>query len=165
MGRIDYCHTILQLGTNLGDRKSNLEKAHALIKNEVGNITASSSIYETDAWGNQNQEAFLNQVIKVKTTKSPIDLLSTIKNIESTIGRVPKEKWSARIIDIDILYFEKLQLNTEELTIPHPFIRERRFVLAPLNELIPEFIHPGTDQNISQLLESCADTLNVKRCA
>jgi 2-amino-4-hydroxy-6-hydroxymethyldihydropteridine diphosphokinase len=153
----------LLLGANLGDRTSNLEKAAHLIEKRIGIITARSALYETKPWGKTDQPDFLNQVLQLKTEQSPEYLLKTALTIEHDMGRIRKEKWGARIIDIDLLYVGNQILNSENLTLPHPGIAQRRFVLEPLAELAPDFIHPALNKSHRQLLTECADTLIVKR--
>lgn len=126
----------LGLGTNLGDRYLNLENAIILINQQVGNVLKQSTIHETKAWGKTNQPDFLNMVIKIDTTLAPQILLKKCLSIENEIGRVRAEKWGPRLIDIDILYYNDLIIDDENLKIPHPFINERDFVLKPLKEII-----------------------------
>lgn len=124
------------LGTNLGDRHLNLGNAINLIGNQIGKVLKQSSIHETKAWGNTNQPDFLNMVIRIETELTPELLLEKCLSIEKEIGRVREEKWGPRIIDIDILYYNDLIIDNENLKIPHPFINEREFVLKPLTEII-----------------------------
>ena len=115
------------LGGNLGNRKENLNQAKKHIQKIIGSIVSESSIYETKAWGVEDQPNFLNQVILVETTLSPQTVLSENLQIEKVLGRVRHQKWHERTIDIDILYAEDLILNEDNLKIPHPFIQERKF--------------------------------------
>ena len=156
---------ILLLGTNLGDRWSNLDRCKTAIKEQVGKIERCSAVYETAAWGKINQPAFLNQVIIVDSLLSPVNLLKTIHAIELKLGRVRKEKWGERIIDIDILYYDSEIINLPGLSIPHPEIANRRFTLIPLAEIVPEFIDPHLKLNISDLLKQCTDHSEVKSVA
>jgi len=149
----------LLLGSNMDDRKSNLEEA----KMQLGGVIASSSIYITAAWGNEKQPDFYNQVIKIDSRLSPQALLEDILKVEKNIGRVRLEKWGPRIIDIDILFYKADIINTSTLTIPHPEIQNRRFALTPLAELAPSLVHPVLKKTIVQLLEECKDPLPVKR--
>lgn len=126
----------LGLGTNLGNRHENLNQALSLINVKIGKVIKKSSIHETKAWGKTNQPDFLNMVIQIETDLIPHELLSCCISIENQLGRVRKEKWGERIIDIDILYYNNLKISEDNLTIPHPFIEERDFVLIPLKELI-----------------------------
>jgi 2-amino-4-hydroxy-6-hydroxymethyldihydropteridine diphosphokinase len=151
----------LLLGSNLGNRAEVLNKAiEALEKNNV-QLVNKSSVYETAAWGKTDQQAFLNQVVKVKTKYNPEELLSVILNIELELGRVRKVKWGERLIDIDILYFNNQIIKEEELEIPHPGIPNRRFTLIPLVEICPQFIHPVMQINQKELLNNCQDSLGV----
>lgn len=154
---------ILLLGTNLGDRWNNLTTCREMIAKEVGEIQRASSLYETAAWGKTDQPSFLNQVVIVESELTPTKLLKALNGIENKMGRVRKEKWGERLIDIDILYFDDLLMDTPELKIPHPEIINRRFTLAPLNELVPNLIDPKHGQPISVLLSLCKDASNVNR--
>lgn len=126
----------LSLGTNLGNKHENLHRALTLINEQIGLVVQKSSIHETKAWGNTNQPDFLNMVIKIETKFEPVDLLKKCLSIENEMGRERVEKWGARIIDIDILYYNDVVINNDELTLPHPFINQRDFVLLPLKEII-----------------------------
>lgn len=151
------------LGSNMGRRKSFLQKASKHIRKRVGIITRSSSIYQTAAWGKTNQPEFLNQVLEVNTESTASACLHLLLKIESEMGRVRSEKNAPRTIDLDILYFDGIILNTPSLTIPHPFILERRFVLTPLQEISPDYLHPVYQKSNTALLEQCSDPLNVKK--
>lgn len=151
------------LGSNMGRRKSFLQKASKHIRKRVGIITRSSSIYQTAAWGKTNQPEFLNQVLEVNTESTASACLHLLLKIESEMGRVRSEKNAPRTIDLDILYFDGIILNTPSLTIPHPFISERRFVLTPLQEISPDYLHPVYQKSNTALLEQCSDPLNVKK--
>lgn len=154
--------TYLLIGSNLGNRVNNLQKAINALKN-IGELTAISSIYETEPWGLTSQPAFLNQALVMKTSLPPTNLLSAIKIIETEIGRAPSEKWGSRVIDLDILLYETLTIKSDILTIPHPRISERRFALVPLAELNAALILPGTTVSIQQLLDQCQDNLSVTK--
>ena len=151
----------LLLGSNLGDRLQVIDAAKDLIKHQIGEIASSSSVYETAPWGVVEQPAFLNQIIIVKTGKAPEEVLRIILDIEHELGRVRYERWGARVIDIDILYFDDLILDTARLTIPHPRLHERRFTLAPLAEIAPNFIHPVLNKSSEQLMAECTDISKV----
>lgn len=153
----------LLLGSNLGDRHENLTQAIAHIKQEAGKTVALSHVYETAAWGKEDQSDFLNQVVELESALPPEELLIVLLAIEEKIGRVRHEKWGARSIDIDILYYGNREYNTEALRLPHPGIPERRFVLVPLCELAAEFMHPILLKKNEQLLVECLDSLPVKR--
>ncbi len=141
----------LCLGSNLGDRLSNLQQAMQLLAPKVA-IRKASSVYETLPWGFREQPAFLNQLIKVETALSPYDLLTNIKNIENKIGRLPSFRYGPRSIDIDIVFYDDIVLDSPDLQIPHPSLQERAFVLAPLVEIAPDHIHPVTGEKCSTLL-------------
>jgi 2-amino-4-hydroxy-6-hydroxymethyldihydropteridine diphosphokinase len=151
----------LLLGTNLGDRFDNLISAKNEIEKKVGNILLKSNIYETAAWGITDQPSFLNQVLQVSTRYKPEKVLETILNIELDLGRKRIQKWGARLIDIDILYFGNEKIKQENLVIPHPFLQDRRFTLVPLVEIAPDFEHPIFKKTNSELLEICGDDSNV----
>ena len=149
----------LCLGGNIGNREEYLSRAKELIALKVGVIVAESSIYETQAWGVNEQREYLNQVIKITTELQPQSLIEELLNIELALGRQRKDKqWAARTIDIDILFYDTICLQEENLTIPHPSLHLRNFVLIPLNEIAPELIHPFLKLSIKQLLTICPDT-------
>lgn len=153
----------IQLGTNLGDRVTQLKNAILLIEDCIGPIQQLSSIYETEAWGFNNQPNFLNQVIHVETKLSPVQLMNQLLLIEQKMGRERTFKNAPRIIDLDILFYDDLILSTEQLTIPHPQIQYRKFVLEPLMELNPSFIHPVLNKSIEAMAQDCTDVLNVQK--
>lgn len=155
--------TTLLLGSNLGNRTEILKSAIKMLEEYVGKTTAVSSLYETLAWGIEDQPAFLNQVVILKTALSPEKLLVVINKIEKDLGRVRHKKWGERLIDIDILYYQDLIMKTDRLVIPHPEIANRKFTLVPLVELMPDFEHPLLKKTHSKLLISCKDELKVKR--
>jgi 2-amino-4-hydroxy-6-hydroxymethyldihydropteridine diphosphokinase len=150
------------LGTNLGDKKANLQQAILSISANLISIVSYSGIYETAAWGNTNQDNFYNQVIEVNTELSATDLLKTLLQIETQMGRVRNQKWEARIIDLDILYYNHEIIDTENLKVPHPYLHVRRFTLAPLVQIAPEFLHPVFNKTNTALLENCSDNSDVK---
>jgi 2-amino-4-hydroxy-6-hydroxymethyldihydropteridine diphosphokinase len=155
----------LSIGTNLGDRKNNLENAARRIEESIGHILTSSSVYETEPWGFQSEYEFLNMVLKVETDLTPSGLLGRILMIESQIGRSRRDKqYSSRIIDIDLLLYNDLIINEINLKIPHPLMHERKFVLVPLCEIAPEMIHPILKMSFTSLLKSCKDKSNVEKC-
>lgn len=153
----------LLTGSNLGDRLDNLKKAKEYIEQACGRIITYSSIYQTAAWGKTDQPDFLNQVIELRTALNPEELLRSVLSIEKELGRVRKEKWGERIIDIDILYFGSRIVQSDTLLLPHPSIAQRRFVLAPLCEIAPGFVHPVVNKSNEQLLLICKDILPVKK--
>ena len=131
----------LSLGTNLGDRRKILASALELIANEVGTIMSTSDIIETEPWGFESRNAFLNMVTKVETDLQPLQALHATQQIERRLGRDEKtadREYHDRLIDIDILLYDNLVMNTPELTIPHPLMYQRRFVMEPLSQIAPE---------------------------
>src|SRR6187455_774812 len=153
----------LLIGGNLGNRKENLSKAVSLINEQCGPLTRSSSIYETEAWGNTDQPSFLNQALEISTSLNARQLMRKILKIEKEMGRVRKEKLGPRIIDIDILLYENEIHDLRFLKIPHPEMHNRRFVLVPLVEIAPTLQHPVLKKTIAELLEECPDNLEVKK--
>lgn len=149
-------------GGNLNDRLANLQKAKDILDDTTGKLIASSRIYETEAWGNHEQPDFYNQVHIIHTDLSAEQLMEKILKIEEEMGRIRTVKNASRIIDIDILFFNDEVINKKKLIIPHPEIPNRRFVLVPLNELSPGFIHPLLKKSIQELLSTCNDMLAVK---
>ncbi len=132
---------ILALGTNLGDRLQNLQEALAHLAPEVL-VTRVSSVYETEPWGYADQPRFLNQVVLAQTELKPLALLRYVKQIEDALKRVKTIRNGPRTIDLDILFYDDIILESETLTIPHPRLAERAFVMVPLAEIAPDFIHP-----------------------
>lgn len=147
----------------MGHSKKKLLKAAALIEKQVGKIIRQSSLYTTAAWGNTNQPDFLNQVIVVETKRTAVQTMQAILDIEKKMGRIRTVKNAPRIIDIDILFFNKQIISEVTLQVPHPQIQNRRFVLTPLNELSPNFIHPVLKRSVHHLFIHCPDKLNVKK--
>jgi 2-amino-4-hydroxy-6-hydroxymethyldihydropteridine diphosphokinase len=149
----------LGIGTNLGERERNLEQAVAGTENFLGKILQSSSIYETEPWGFQSEEKFLNIVVKIETNLSPVALLEKILFLESMLGRVRgTERYISRLIDIDILFYDDIIIDEENLKIPHPLLHERKFVLIPLCEIEPAMVHPLLEKTIGELLDTCTDS-------
>lgn len=154
----------LILGSNLGDRTVFIESAKKMLEENTGTILQQSSVYETEPWGFEHGNQFLNQVVLFETELGPVNLLKKIKRIETDLGRVRgKERYSARFIDIDILFYDRLVFSDAELTIPHPELANRRFVLEPLAELGPDFSHPVSGFSVKKLLELCLDSGLVKK--
>lgn len=153
----------LILGGNIGEMPKNLANAITNLNNRCGTITVKSSVYETEPWGFFHENKFLNQVVNINTELSPIDLLKEIKSIEETMGRKSRRGsgYDARLIDIDILFYENKIFESEDLIIPHPRICERNFVLEPLSEIAGEYIHPIEKKTIRDLLHECKDNLVV----
>jgi len=155
--------TYLLIGGNVGDRLRNLEEAKRLIRIKCGVITKESHIYETEAWGKTDQASFLNQVLLVETELTARELLHQILKAELEMGRMRNEKFGPRTIDIDIIFFSDEVIHEEGLTVPHPQIARRRFVLEPLNEIASEFVHPVTKKSVGKMLTECDDPLTVKK--
>lgn len=144
---------ILLLGSNLGNREQYLVDALTILKEKAGTITKRTTIHTTKAWGKTNQPDFLNQAIEIASVLEPNALLRVTQETEKQLGRVRFEKWGERTIDIDILYCGNLVMNTEQLTIPHPYLHQRKFTLDLLVELEADFIHPILKQSNKQLQE------------
>ena len=151
------------LGSNLGNSKEQLLLAIENIEKYIGTIIKLSSLYSTAAWGNNKQPDFLNQVIIVQTLLAPQIVLNEILAIEEKMGRVRTVKNAARIIDIDILFFNSEIIKVKDLIIPHPEIQNRRFVLIPLVEIADLILHPILKKNAQELLNICTDNLNVQK--
>jgi 2-amino-4-hydroxy-6-hydroxymethyldihydropteridine diphosphokinase len=153
----------LLLGSNLGDARANIFKAKQAIEGLGENISAYSSLYVTQAWGKEDQPDFLNQVIEISYEGEAKNLLNKLLAIETSLGRTRDQKWDARVIDIDILFFGNQIIDDPDLKIPHPQIPNRRFTLIPLKEIAANFIHPLSRKTVSQLLSECTDPLSVKK--
>ena len=147
----------------MGQRDEQLAYAARLIEERCGTIIDRSSLYETAAWGKTDQNSFLNQALVLVTSLNARDLLNEILYIENLMGRDRVEKYGPRIIDIDIIFFNHQIIREDGLTIPHPEMAKRRFVLEPLNQVIPAYIHPVYYKTVSELLEKCDDKLPVKK--
>ncbi|TDS17172.1 2-amino-4-hydroxy-6-hydroxymethyldihydropteridine diphosphokinase [Sphingobacterium paludis] len=152
----------LLLGANLGEPLAQLHSAAAAIKNRIGSINQESRIYASEAWGVLDQPPFLNQVLDVNTELSALSVLDRIQEIEHDLGRRRLEKWGARLIDIDILYYNDEIIQQERLSVPHPYIAQRKFTLIPLVEIAADFIHPILLETNESLLTACDDALKVQ---
>lgn len=151
------------LGGNVGDKAKIFEETRKLIGERIGLITKLSSVYITEPWGFES-ELFWNQAIIAESTLDPLEILHQTKLIETEMGRIRKsEHYEARIIDIDLLFYDDLKLNTPNLTLPHPKMEERRFVLVPLNEIAPDKRHPISGMKVQEMLRLCPDSLKVER--
>jgi 2-amino-4-hydroxy-6-hydroxymethyldihydropteridine diphosphokinase len=157
--------TYLCLGGNIGDRKMALKHALSKIEEQIGKISDQSSIYETEAWGVENQQAYLNQCVEVKTTLSAFSLIESLLLIEKELGRMRtiSATCEPRTIDLDILFYNHDIINECKLIVPHPRLHLRKFVLIPLNEIAPNYLHPLLNKTIFSLLSECNDSSDVKQ--
>ncbi|MES2702260.1 MAG: 2-amino-4-hydroxy-6-hydroxymethyldihydropteridine diphosphokinase [Bacteroidota bacterium] len=151
----------LSLGSNEGDRVLWLQKAIELLAVQCGVVVQQSAVYETAAWGITDQAAFLNMAVQMQTTLTAAEVLKEILEIETLLGRQRDVKWGPRTLDIDILLFNNDIIDTEALTVPHPYLHERRFTLLPLAEIAPAMEHPRLHATMSELLRNCRDALEV----
>lgn len=148
----------LSLGSNLGNRRQNLDKATGFIATEIGNIESVSRIYESTARGFLSDHLFLNSCLSANTKLTPAEVIAQILFIESSMGRVRSGgDYADRIIDIDLLFYGNQVIHQSELMVPHPRLGERMFVLLPLREIAPGMVHPVTGITISEMLEKCED--------
>lgn len=155
--------SFLLIGGNQGNREFELREARNKINIFCGEIIQQSAIYETEPWGKHDQPLFLNQALLISTRHSPANLMASILHVESLLGRKRIEKYGPRIIDIDILFYNDDIIDLPELQIPHPQMAQRRFVLVPMTEIAHNLIHPVLKKTMMELLESCPDTLEVKK--
>lgn len=151
----------MHLGSNLGDRFNHLNLACKLLEQAGVMILERSKIYETEAWGLEDQAKFLNQALKISTDLSALELLDCINKIEDDLQRKRLKKWGARTIDIDILFYNNDIIDTKRLTIPHPLIEKRNFVLIPMLNIGPDLIHPISKKNIKTLVLESNDKLKM----
>lgn len=155
----------LQLGSNLGDREQLIKDAIKFINEKLGKVLSYSKIYESDPWRVDGQKNYLNQIIEAHSSLSAEDSLKVLKDIENELGRVRLEKWGERLIDIDIIFFNNDIIETSDLCVPHKHMHERNFVLIPLNEIAPQYVHPKYNKTVADLLEESKDTENVVKYA
>jgi len=154
----------LSLGSNIGDRVAYVQQAVKLLQaNPDFKLVRSSTLYETEPWGNKEQDWFINAVIEAKTNLSALELLKFCNEIENKLGRVRDgiPRWGKRTMDIDILFYDNEIINTPELVIPHKLLHERAFVLVPLLELIPNFKHPVLNKTVEELHEELEEPEDV----
>lgn len=156
--KTEPANVFLGLGSNIGDRLFHLHQAINMIEERLGNILAKSGIYETEPWGNRNQDSFLNMVVQVTVSLTAAETLNILKEIELQMGRKKKIHWGPRIIDIDILFFNNEIFKEANLEVPHPQIAQRLFVLRPLSEIAPEYVHPVFNKKMIDLLSDCSDS-------
>ncbi|RVT98072.1 2-amino-4-hydroxy-6-hydroxymethyldihydropteridine diphosphokinase [Mucilaginibacter limnophilus] len=153
----------LLLGSNLGEREALLKQAIQLISNEIAPVQRVSSVYETQSWGKTDEPDYLNQVVLIDTEEPAKAILDKILAIEREMGRERRERWGARVIDIDILFYGDEIIEQPGLHVPHPRLHERRFTLEPLDEIATHFVHPIFGKTISQLKTLLKDNLIVKK--
>ena len=153
----------LGIGTNLGDRERNLQEARTALSQRL-EILKESSIYQTAPWGYLDQPVFLNQVIKAQTDLSSLNLLGFLTETEKLLGRQANFRYGPRLIDLDILFYGNRIIQTPRLQVPHPRLAQRAFVLVPMAEIAPEFVHPQKGQTITQLLAAFPDLGGVQKC-
>jgi 2-amino-4-hydroxy-6-hydroxymethyldihydropteridine diphosphokinase len=154
-------NVILLLGTNIGEKIENLERARLELTSDIGEIITESAIYKTEPWGLKAQDFFLNQVIVIETELRPMRIIENIWAIEKRMGRNKIEHWGPRIIDIDILFYGDMIFEADNLKIPHPMLHERKFTLVPLVEIMPKFNHPLLGKSMHQLLLDNMDSSKV----
>lgn len=161
-----YMNTaILLIGSNIGDRLQFLQQAAVLIGLKAGRIVKESSLYETAPWGAVEQPDYLNQALLIESPLQASALLETTLRVEQQMGRVRRQKWGARVIDIDLIFFNQEVITLPQLKVPHPQMQNRRFVLTPLQEIVPQWVHPILQLTVEQLLEACPDPLPVRKFA
>ena len=153
---------ILSLGSNVGDRKQYIDQAvKLLIDSDCLKLIKISSYYETEPYGVKDQNWFLNIALSGYTNFNPFSLLQMCKSLEYCLDRKIRQRWHSREIDIDIIIYSNEIINTQYLKIPHPELEKRKFVLIPINEICPEFLHPVSNQSINQLLIQCQDVSKI----
>jgi 2-amino-4-hydroxy-6-hydroxymethyldihydropteridine diphosphokinase len=156
----------LSLGTNLGDRDQNLAMALRSIGAKIGKVLVTSPVYETEPWGFDTDQNFLNMALEIATTLTPHEVLQQCLSIEASLGRVRQNQtgaYTSRTIDIDVLFYGQQIIQDKQLTLPHPHLHQRRFILEPLCAIAPQFEHPVLKQTIAQLMQHCSDPCRVKQ--
>lgn len=157
-------HTvIISTGSNQGEREQHLQSAIEALEAHGFALLKASAVYETAAWGLEDQPAFLNQVLCFETEHKPSHCMELLLVIERAMGRQRKQKWGPRTIDLDILFFDQAIINESDLMVPHPHLHKRRFILEPLHEIMPYYVHPVLKLTVSEMLENCEDQLPVTR--
>lgn len=141
------------IGSNIGNREENCEKAARLLLGNGITVTNMSLMIETEPWGVTDQQKFVNMAVEAQTDLGPEELLVVLKKIEFDMGRLPSARWGPRLVDLDILFYDDLVMKMDDLEIPHPYIKERDFVLKPLAEIAPEKMHPVFKKSVKELLE------------
>ena len=152
----------LSFGGNVGNVSQTFSKAIHILEQRISPVQSSSSLYKTAAWGNEDQPDFLNQVLAFISNKHPLEIIDICLETEKELGRVREEKWGPRIIDIDVLFIGDMIVREENLSVPHPEIAKRRFILAPIAEIAKSFEHPILKKTMEELLEDCQDELEVE---
>lgn len=158
-------HIILSLGSNIGDRHAHLDEACKLLEERGVSLEKKSGIYESEPVGFTGQDEFLNQILVVQTDLTAKQLLDTCLTVEQHMGRIRTVKNGPRNIDIDLLFYKDQMMSEETLLLPHPRVSERRFILVPLVELLPDELHPVLDVSFQELLDTCEDEGRVERSA
>lgn len=151
----------ISLGGNLGNTREIFEQTYPLIEKKIGPILQKSSLYQTAAWGMTDQADFLNQVIEIETAENPAEILTNLLAIELYFGRIRDVRWGPRSLDLDLLLFGNEQVNSPQLTLPHPRIQDRKFILIPLVEIAPNTLHPILGKSVKELLAHTTDTSTV----
>ena len=156
----------ISLGSNSDNKAEMLKKAIAFLASDLGEIVAKSSTYETEAWGYESTNTYYNSAVAVDSIHSPHNVLEITQSIEKQLGRINKTvngEYTDRPIDIDILFYDDIIVDTERLNIPHIHICERRFVLQPLNDIAPKYIHPVNNKSIEFILSVCVDNTEITK--
>lgn len=161
---METCHILF--GSNMGDKNEIFAQACLFINNRCGRIVAVSSAYESEPWGFEAEEWFMNRLISVETELEPEEMMQQLLGIEAELGRVrhpETDGYTSRTADLDILYYGSRIVVTDSLVVPHPRLHQRRFALLPLCEMVPQFVHPAFKLTPTELLERCPDTSEVRK--